>query len=271
MVIIIWIIWSRMLLQPRIDTVLQHTEGLFQVPPIPAAEFRGNLSVEQLAALDEVLDKQRNTILALIPHGAGKAINMNAANIVKDCQQFLASLAFEENDRKPYKILIHPPDVCNRGGPNSSPFGKPWTFILRLPHNAKPLRNFLLWQRVFALSKTASFTIYELGNKEHMWDIYPIVGLAVEEASTHAEVLEQKALLLYTIKTTLEENDFIGKIGSENLQSSGNPADTLKTIANTFHLERTEAMNANGKLVPAYVLMEPEEYAVWRNFTIDEE
>ncbi|KAI0323402.1 hypothetical protein GY45DRAFT_1376349 [Cubamyces sp. BRFM 1775] len=198
-----------------------------------------------IVALDTILEDQPDTILALIPHGAGKAVNVNAPSIVKDCQDFLRALAFDENRKWAYNTQIHPPD------------------------------------RVFAVSKTISFTIYELDNKECTWDIFPIVSMAVENCLSHEAVLEQKATILSTIKGDLQHNPdycrFAGKTGYVNLGHTGDLNDILRTLSDTFHLERTEAENDKGDLVPAYVLMarppsqNATDFASWRSFFVKNE
>ncbi|KAJ2955086.1 hypothetical protein NUW54_g14768 [Trametes sanguinea] len=102
----------------------------------------------------------------------------NATQIATDSQEFIRSLAFEENDRKAYDVLVHPPDIRNAGGERSRPFAKPWTFFIEIPHNATPLLRFLRWQQVFAVSKTVSFTVYDLDNDDRFapffaWATHP--------------------------------------------------------------------------------------------------
>ncbi|KAH9858140.1 hypothetical protein C2E23DRAFT_802800 [Lenzites betulinus] len=247
-------------------------EGPFVVPPIPLEGFRGNLSTQQLEELDKM--KLSESILALVPHGAGKAIISNATEVVTDIEGFLNSLAFEENDRLPYRTVVHPPDVRNRARTwNSNPFGKPWPFFLQLPRNAGPLRTFLLWQRVFAVSKTVSFTVYDLDSDVYCWDFYPIVGTSIKPNASHAEVIDQKELILTAIKRDMHADpdyrSFAAKMAFNNLMHSGGLESALNTLADTFHLERTEALDGEGNLIPAYIFMarpptgSREEYQEW--------
>ncbi|KAH9855562.1 hypothetical protein C2E23DRAFT_702925, partial [Lenzites betulinus] len=250
-------------------------EGPFVVPPISLAGFRGNLSPEQLEELDRI--KLSEPILALVPHGGGKAMNTNAATLVADIEAFLNSLAFEENDRLPYRSVLHPPDVRNPPRTwSSDPFGKPWPFFLQLPRDAGPLRVFLLWQRVFAVSKTVSFTVYDLDTNDSSWAFYPITGTSVRVDATHAEVLDQKELILKAIKRDMllsaPYRSFAARMAYKNLLHTGDLNGALETLADTFHLERTEALDGSGSLVPAYVLLarpptgSEEEYLEWYSY-----
>ncbi|KAL1937712.1 hypothetical protein VTO73DRAFT_12865 [Trametes versicolor] len=254
-------------------------EGPFEIAPIPAADFRGNLSPQQLEELDRM--RTTETILALIPHGAGKAVNLNASTIMKDAESFIGSLAFEENDRMAYRVTVHPPDMRNRaGGWNANPFGKPWVFFLQLPKDASPLRDFLLWQRVFAVSKTVSFTIYDLDEDVQCWDHHAITGMWIRNGMSHGETLDQKVMLLTAIKHDICASDkfrvFAAKMAYTNLKHTGDLEEVLNTLTNTFHLERTEAVDDSGSMIPAYVLLarpptaSKEEYMEWCSyFTYD--
>ncbi|OSD03195.1 hypothetical protein PYCCODRAFT_1444586 [Trametes coccinea BRFM310] len=252
-------------------------EGPFEVPPIMASEFKGNVSLEMLADLQELMTSENPpTILAIIPHGAGKLMAANELQIITDIQDFLYSLAFEENDRMPYEALVYGPDLRNTPGEKSQPFSKPWTFFLELPRNADPLRRFLLWQRVFAVSKTVSFTVYELENDDRYWDIYPIRGTSILKDPTHAKVLAQKDLILSAIKRDLSaDRDFricASELAFRNLRHTGDLTKAIETLCSTFHLERTELEDGykDGELAPAYVLLarppvaNDPDYAAWR-------
>ncbi|OSC98507.1 hypothetical protein PYCCODRAFT_1417629 [Trametes coccinea BRFM310] len=252
-------------------------EGPFEVPPIIASEFKGNIAPEMLEQLRQLSEGDNPpTILAFIPHGAGKIMAANATQIVMDSQDFLRSLAFEENDRLPYDVLVYDPELRNTPGEKSKPFSKPWTFFLELPRNAEPLRRFLLWQRVFAVSKTVSFTVYELDNDDRYWDVYPIRGTSILNDASHAKVLAQKELILTAIKRDLSaDREFricASELAFRNLRHTGDLTKALETLCSTFHLERTEAEDTlrDGELCPAYVLLarppvaNDPEYATWR-------
>ncbi|CDO76072.1 hypothetical protein BN946_scf184814.g5 [Trametes cinnabarina] len=237
-------------------------EGPFQVPPIMASEFKGNISEEMLEELQAMKEGENApTILAFIPHGAGKimAAPPNATQIATDSQEFIRSLAFEENDRKAYDVLVHPPDIRNAGGERSRPFAKPWTFFIEIPHNATPLLRFLLWQRVFAVSKTVSFTVYDLDNDDRYWDIYPIMGTSVLKNASHAKVLSQKEMILTAIKRDLSvDRDFrvyASELAFRNLRHTGDLTGAITTLCSTFHLERTELEDPDGEMRPAYMLL----------------
>ncbi|KAI0816976.1 hypothetical protein BC628DRAFT_1333960 [Trametes gibbosa] len=253
--------------------------GPFPVAPIHPDMLKSNLSLVQETEINRIrASVSSHTVIALVPHGAGKAINANTAEIARDCQDFLRSLAFEANDNKSYKVLVHPPGVRNKPGANSnSPFGKPWTFIIQVPENALPLHDFILWQRVFAVSKTVSFTAYDFdGTLDLSWILFPITGNVIESDASHRDVLEQKLTLINAIREEVELNtvyrSYAAKLAYANLKHKGDLAGTLKTLAGGFHLERTEAEDAKGNLVPAYLFMarpptaSPRKYNDWRSF-----
>ncbi|KAL7279518.1 hypothetical protein ACG7TL_007361 [Trametes sanguinea] len=235
-------------------------EGPFQIPPINEHEFRGNMSKEILQELATAKESATPPIfLALIPHGAGKAVNANAVTIAKDSQDFLRSLAFNENNANPYPVIIHMPDSRDVGGANSLPFSKPWTFLLRLPHDAQPLYRFLMWQRVFAVSKTISFTVYELDNRVDYWDLQRVYGPTITADASHFDVIDQKATILAAIKRDLSADpDFrrlIGDLAVRNLYHQGDLNEALETVLSTLHLERTISDLEDESAVTVYVLM----------------
>ncbi|KAI9056761.1 hypothetical protein FKP32DRAFT_1682114 [Trametes sanguinea] len=253
-------------------------KGPFQIPPIADHEFRGNVSTNMLETIAKMRALENGPILLyLIPHGAGKAANAQGTDIARDCQTFLRSLIFNENDAKPYKILVHAPDNRDECGENSMPFSKPWPFLVELPNIADPLKRFLLWQRVFAVSKTVSFTIYDMDAGEEYWDIFPIHGPSVTDDASHQEVLDQKAILLQAIKRDMGQNPafrtLVGDLGVRNLQHQGDLNAIMETVLSTFHLERTTAdTTTTWDLRTVYVLMARpptetlDEYNRWRGF-----
>ncbi|KAH9890118.1 hypothetical protein C8Q73DRAFT_622776, partial [Cubamyces lactineus] len=253
-------------------------KGPFQIPPIADHEFRGNVSTNMLETIENMRAIEHGPLLLyLIPHGAGKATNAKGVDIARDCQVFLRSLVFNENEAKPYKVFVHTPDNRDEAGKNSMPFSKPWTFLVQLPNNAEPLKRFLLWQRVFAVSKTVSFTIYDMDAGEEYWDIFPIHGPSVTEDATHLEVLNQKAILLQAIKRDMGQNPafrtLVGDLGVRNLQHQGDLNAIMDTVLSTFHLERTTADTTDSTdLKTVYVLMARpptetlEEYSRWKGF-----
>ncbi|KAI0764256.1 hypothetical protein BD413DRAFT_494931 [Trametes elegans] len=236
-------------------------KGPFQVPPIADHEFRGNVSTNMLETIEGMRTTENGPLLLyLIPHGAGKAMNAKGTDIARDCQAFLRSLVFNESDAKPYKALVHPPDNRDEVGKNSMPFSKPWTFLVELPNNAKPLKSFLLWQRVFAVSKTVSFTIYDMDAGVEYWDIFPIHGPSVTEDASHQDVLDQKAILLQAIKRDMNQIPAFRTLGADlgvrNLQHQGDLNAIMDTVLSTFHLERTTAdTTESSDLRTVYVLM----------------
>ncbi|KAI0822693.1 hypothetical protein BC628DRAFT_1340668 [Trametes gibbosa] len=211
--------------------------GPFPVAPIHPDMLRSNLSLAQETEINQIRTSlSPHTVIALVPHGAGKAINANAAEVARDCEDFLRSLAFEANDNKPYKV----------------------------PENARLLHDFILWQHVFAVSKTVSFTAYDFdGTLDLPWILFPITGNVIKSDASDRKVLEQKLTLVNAIREEL---------AYANLKHTGDLAGTLKTLAGGFHLERTEAEDAKGNLLPAYLFMAhpptaPQcEYNDWRSF-----
>ncbi|OSC97984.1 hypothetical protein PYCCODRAFT_1439644 [Trametes coccinea BRFM310] len=235
-------------------------EGPFPIPPLNEHEFRGNMSPQILTEIAMASESANPPIfLALIPHGAGKAMNANAVTVAKDCQEFLGSLTFNENNAKPYKVVVHLPDARDVGGANSAAFSKPWTFLVQLPHGATPLRRFLMWQRVFAVSKTISFTVYELDAQVQYWDLQRIHGPTITTEASHSDVIDQKAIILAAIKRDLAADiDFrrlISDLAARNLQHQGDLTAALETVLSTLHLERTIAELDDETSLPVYVLM----------------
>ncbi|KAI0359729.1 hypothetical protein OH77DRAFT_1446276 [Trametes cingulata] len=253
-------------------------EGPFQIAPIPPSELKGNLSKEQIEELERLqTGPTPQEVLAIVPHGAGKAINLGAKQLVADTQGFLRELMFEENDRKSYPVVVRAPDPRNTGGPNSKPFSRPFPFFLVLPKTgAAPLKAFLMWQRVFAVSKTISFTVYTFDEDVLLWDIYPISGSTITPDASHYDVLEQKELVLEAIKRDINSNpqyrSWAAKMACAHLNHSGDLMRALDTLSNTFHLERTEADDGEGGQTPVYVLMarppttDADDYNLWRDF-----
>ncbi|RPD52472.1 hypothetical protein L226DRAFT_576458 [Lentinus tigrinus ALCF2SS1-7] len=155
-------------------------EGPFPHTHIPEYRFFSNLNAAQIQAV-----RQRGSqVLAVIPHGGGQGLLKRAKLVATAVESFLRSLAFESNERKAFNVKVYEPEV-KKLDPNN-PFGKPHAFFVDLGPNADALRKFLLWQEVFAVNPSLSFTILPIDNREASWKVCVISGDDIEPNATHA-------------------------------------------------------------------------------------
>ncbi|RPD55589.1 hypothetical protein L226DRAFT_466733 [Lentinus tigrinus ALCF2SS1-7] len=228
-------------------------EGPFPHTHVPEYRFFSNLNAAQIQAV-----RQRGTqILAIIPHGGGQGLLKRAKVVASAIESFLRSLAFESNGRKAFNVKVYEPEV-KKMDPNN-PFGKPHAFFVDLGPNADALRKFLLWQEVFAVNPSLSFSVLPVDTREASWKVCVITGDDIEPNATHAYLVQQRTLLLTELKKRIHDDFKLLWKTAQLVLNSWNVHGTYSELAtmftDTFMLELTTADPRSGAPpAPAFIL-----------------
>ncbi|KAH9853633.1 hypothetical protein C2E23DRAFT_711671, partial [Lenzites betulinus] len=150
-------------------------------------------------------------------------------------------------------------------------FGQPWTYFIDLPPTATLLREYLLWQKVFAIHTTLSFTVYPVLQERQPWTIMVLSGLpeAIDDS------MEGRHAVLAEIKKVMWADKFfvyfVARLAAQYWGITGTMAELAKATTDT--LDATVVMaedSANGRATaPAYLITgkppteDKDEYARW--------
>ncbi|RDX47870.1 hypothetical protein OH76DRAFT_1304538, partial [Lentinus brumalis] len=228
-------------------------EGPFPHTHIPEYRFFANLEPSQVQAVRE----RGEQMVALVMHGGGQGMLGHAKTVVVNVEAFIRTLAFMSNDRKSFSVKVYSPEV--KSSKSSGPFDKPYTFFADLGPNAEVLRRFLLWQEVFAVNPSVSFTALPIATREASWKLCVINGDDIDPEATHAFVLKQKSRLLVELKkragSTNSMSWWTAKLVMAGWNIHGNEQELVEKFTDTFSLELTSAeLKSTSVPVPAYVL-----------------
>ncbi|KAI0832659.1 hypothetical protein BC628DRAFT_1304943, partial [Trametes gibbosa] len=211
------------------------------------------------------------TVLALVVHGGGQRFIAKSPEKTAEIRTFIQSLKFPDPDAtipvKVYAPVINKLNEKNR-------FGQPWTYFVDLPPNATLLREYLLWQKVFAVHATLSFSVYPILQEQQPWTIMVLSGPpdAVEDTK------EARRAVLAQIKQTMWADKyfcyFVARLAAKNWGIAGSMAELVKATTDT--LEATVVMAedpANGRaMAPAFLITgrppsdDKDAYARWVSY-----
>ncbi|KAH9910158.1 uncharacterized protein BXZ73DRAFT_29323, partial [Epithele typhae] len=233
------------------------TSGIYRHTNIPTYRAFGNMDT----AFEQLVLTKSQEMLIILPHGAGFALNAHADTVAATLETFFCSIAFQENGGHPYNVRVHPPRPWKT---SNTPFGQPHPFSLHHNPDALPLRRYLLWKQVFAVSPVVSFTALPVVNNMHSWRTLVITGVTIEHHHTHNFVLTQKAQLVARLQELAREDPAFCRvavrIGNTNNPGVEDPMVHINAVLDTFDLLRTVAESPDRRPAAAYVLMvEPPE------------
>ncbi|KAI1781992.1 hypothetical protein LXA43DRAFT_1053702 [Ganoderma leucocontextum] len=211
-----------------------------------------------------VLDN-REKMLALVPHGGGRAYSEQGTALAKIYEKYLRSIRFAGYDGEGCDISVIPPDARNSGGPKSTnPFAQPWDFYVQLKDDtALLMRTFLIWQEHFAVDMSRSFSIYPLETENpQTWKLLILVCPHINWATTsHNDILDNRRATLDVMKAKLNAHtpyrDEIATLAATNISHTGTREQVFKTITDTFHLEPASVETKDGPLATFVLLARP--------------
>ncbi|CDO76741.1 hypothetical protein BN946_scf184813.g11 [Trametes cinnabarina] len=181
-----------------------------------------------------------------------------------------SALNLEEPPAAP-EVVVYAPEMKHLGDKNR--FGQPWTYFVELGPGTSMLREFLLWQGVFAVHPTLSFSMYAISADIQPWSIMVLSGPpgAVEDS------VAAKHTVLTVIKERLwADRDFLwftARQVAANWDAAGTLAELVKMATDTLDATVVTADDpSTGRAAPAYlitgkpVLNARNEYKRWLSF-----
>ncbi|KAI0632938.1 hypothetical protein C8Q77DRAFT_1036374, partial [Trametes polyzona] len=114
-------------------------------------------------------------VLAAVIHGGGQRYIRRSPEKVDEIRSFIKSISFKGEESPADHVDVYVPEMRNEKERNR--FGQPWTFFIELDAQATLLRDFLLWQEVFAIHPALSFSIHPITeHEEQPWTIMVLTG-----------------------------------------------------------------------------------------------
>ncbi|RPD77088.1 hypothetical protein L226DRAFT_483424 [Lentinus tigrinus ALCF2SS1-7] len=238
----------------------------FHATHIPDFKMRGNVNEEQLASLDALGTR----LLYVVLHGGGQRFLKRAPEKVKEVKDFLQSLSFECHEGAKPELDVIAPIAKNPS--DRKRFGQPWTLFLVLGEEEHALRKYLLWQQVFSVHPTLSFSIFESAPGQP----WPIMVLTGAEGAV-VDSPEAKKQVLAAIKKKLWSNldycIYAAGLVAAYWGAAGNMATLARMSTDSLDIKCVRAeLSGSEKLVPAYLVVakppttDRGEYQRWSNF-----
>ncbi|KAI0772300.1 hypothetical protein BD413DRAFT_474368, partial [Trametes elegans] len=191
-----------------------------------------------------------------------------------EIRSFIQSLRFQASPStppQPSTVVVYAPEMKHLGDKNR--FGQPWTYFVELGPGTSMLRDFLLWQGVFAVHPTLSFSMYAIREDIQPWSIMVLSGPpgAVEDS------IAAKRAVLTVIKERLWADRgflwFTARQVAANWNATGTLAELVKMATDTLDAMVVTADDpSTGRAAPAYLITgKPvsnarDEYKRWLNF-----
>ncbi|CDO76176.1 hypothetical protein BN946_scf185034.g9 [Trametes cinnabarina] len=158
-----------------------------------------------------------------------------------------------DEPQPPPSVMVYAPEMKHAGEKNR--FGQPWTYFIELGPGESLLREYLLWQSVFAVHPTLSFSVYPIAADEQPWTIMVLSGPtgAVEDTTA------AKHAVLTTIKEKLwADRDFLwftARQVAANWEAAGTLAELVKMATDTLDASVVMADDpSSGRSAPAYLI-----------------
>ncbi len=224
------------------------TDAEFHAAAIPEHKLYGNIAESQLAALS----KLPTPPLWIIPHGGGYRMLKRAPKQADEILDLIRTFVFEgHGDAKPEASILKP---VPKNASDRKRFGQPWVLILILGDNEEALRKYLLWQQVFSVHPTLSFSVHE-SVPGQPWQIMVLTG----EEGAVVDSDEAKQAVLAAIKTVVWSSRdycvFAGQLVADNWNRAGNMAKLAKESTDALDLACVRAeLSGSERLVPAYLV-----------------
>lgn len=229
-------------------TFTPFANSAFKAASIPEYKLRGNIAEEQLKAMDALGER----VLYIVFHGGGMRLIKRAPEKLLEVRELMEILRFEcHGEGKPILDVIAP---IAKNPSDRKRFGQPWTLFLILGKDEDALRKYLLWQQVFSVHPTLSFSVHA-AIPGQPWTVMVLTG-ASGAVSESDDAVKQ---VLTAIKTVLWANVdfcvFAAKMVAKHWGASGNMAELAKLATDSLDLTCVRAeLSGSEKLVPAYLI-----------------
>ncbi|EJF60676.1 hypothetical protein DICSQDRAFT_170828 [Dichomitus squalens LYAD-421 SS1] len=229
-------------------------DKIFPHVHVPTFRIFGNVIEDQVRRVREIA----NPKVAIVVHGGGQDINTTGGPLRDKITKLLSDLSFppSKNQQMPIdnaeaaattlpstQIRIYLAQV--RTPKKSNTFGQPWTWFADLGPDAEWLRQWLLYQEVFPITPTLSFSVHPLDEL--------IQPYAVEDTPQACQQFA-KEIKDYVWK----DRDFTVSTAHQveaNWGLHGDPATLLKLVTNTINVVCVTAeLKTSRKEVPAYLV-----------------
>lgn len=175
---------------------LPFTDKEFRHAHVPSYRFFGNVAYEQELAIKERID----AYVGILIHGGGQRFIESFPEKVEELAQFVRSIRFKENGEVEPEVTVIAPEIKNKKANNR--FGQPFTYYVLLGQHTDLLRAYLLWQEVFAIHPTLSFSIHPLDNPEQPWTVMTLTG----PPGAVVDSVEAKQMVMGNIKRAVWGN-----------------------------------------------------------------
>ncbi|KAI0353417.1 hypothetical protein OH77DRAFT_1427489 [Trametes cingulata] len=206
-----------------------YTDALLPRAHIPTYKFFGNIALQQ----EQALRSQSTTILAAVMHGGGQRFIARAPEKAAEIKSFLQQIVLDGMPPADQRTIeVYAPEMKRAKDHNI--FGQPWTYFIELDTGTNPLREFLLWQEVFALHDTLSFSVYPIDHDKQPWTIMVLTGAPGAVLDTQGA----KETVLAGIKARLWANKefcwFVAQQVAENWGFAGMMREAVKAAMDTL-------------------------------------
>ncbi|RDX53620.1 hypothetical protein OH76DRAFT_1479420 [Lentinus brumalis] len=235
---------------PAIPTIkyMSFTDAAFHAAAIPEFKLHGNIADSQL----EALSKQATPPLWIIPHGGGYRMLKRAPKQVDEILDLIRTFVYDvHGDGKPDVSILKP---IPKNASDRKRFGQPYVLILILGEQEEALRKYLLWQQVFSVHPTLSFSVHE-SSPGQPWQIMVLTG----EEGAVVDSTEAKQAVLTAIRTVLWSSRdycvFAAPLVASNWNRTGNMAKLAKESTDSLDIDCVRAeLSGSEKLTPAYLV-----------------
>ncbi|TBU21545.1 hypothetical protein BD311DRAFT_830735 [Dichomitus squalens] len=245
---------------------------------VPDFRLFGNVLLDQARRIREIA----NPKVAIVIHGGGQELASVGGPLKLKVLQLLSAITFPAQEAQmtappasslttpnPSSIHIHLPLV--RKTRDTSAFGQPWTWFAEFGPNAHNLCEWLLYQEVFPISPTLSFSVHPIIPPIQPWTVMVLTGLdecAVEDSLVaRQQVAKEIKLHLWN------DRDFTVRTARQVQQNwglRGDPVTLLKLATDTIDVVYVTAeLKSSRKEVPVYLVYakpptnEKDEYQEW--------
>ncbi|TBU24911.1 hypothetical protein BD311DRAFT_670758 [Dichomitus squalens] len=216
--------------------------------------LRANIANKQLEYLDKPERVER--ILAIVPHGAGQRFILEHKAFAEELTTYLKSIRFGEEGAEANEALEVFTPVAAHSMDRARKFSAPWTYFLEIPADDALLRPFLLWQEVFAIHPTMSFSVHDPTDTSPLWKVLVLSGTpgAVNGNPNHVKEI------LANIKSAMWTNGRFCNLVADCVEKywghTGDYASRVKAASDTMDLLLTRG-EAHGTEQPTacYVLL----------------
>jgi hypothetical protein len=231
---------------------LPFTDAVFPRIVIQMEHLLANVAKQQ----SDIIKASSNDYIAIIPFGAGNRFFDSQPKASQHILEFLNGLDFgtldsDGNARQALELIT--PDALDKGGEkgHTKEFVKPWAMFLA--NAATDIRNYLLWQQTFPISRDIVFHALPFDKNLMTWVITDLSGDSVKDDD------EAKKEALGAIKEALWKDPSFCRMATKLLQVAGVYANSSVEYAviatRSFSLMYIETGDKTNTHAPVWLLL----------------